>query len=115
MVVFGITTKSAEMGKYQSQEKHTGNLNSWEMWSGIRKTLKNSPGVSVVDYRKDGGYVTPEECVGEDKVFVSRIRKDNTLKNGISLWIAADNLRKGAALNAIQIGEELIKKKILKK
>ena len=81
----------------------------------VRETLKNSSGISVVDYRKDEGYVTPEESAGEDEVFVSRIRKDNTLKNGISLWIAADNLRKGAALNAIQIGEELIKKKILKK
>ena len=81
----------------------------------LRETLKKSPGVSVIDYRQDEGYVTPEECAGEDKVFVSRIRKDNTLKNGISLWIAADNLRKGAALNAIQIGEELIKKKVLKK
>ena len=81
----------------------------------VRKTLKKSSGISVVDYRQDEGYVTPEECTGEDKVFVSRIRKDNTLKNGISLWIVADNLRKGAALNAIQIGEELIKKKILKK
>ena len=80
----------------------------------VRETLKKSPGVSVVDYRKDEGYVTPEECAGEDKVFVSRIRKDNTLKNAISLWIVADNLRKGAALNAIQIGEELIKKKIIK-
>ena len=77
----------------------------------VRETLKKSPGVSVVDYRKDEGYVTPEECAGEDKVFVSRIRKDNTLKNAISLWVVADNLRKGAALNAIQIGEELIKKK----
>ena len=55
--------------------------------------------------------MTPEECAGEDKVYVSRIRKDNTLKNAISLWVVADNLRKGAALNAIQIGEELIKKK----
>ena len=81
----------------------------------LRETLKKSPGVSVIDYRKDEGYVTPEESAGEDKVFVSRIRKDKTLKNGISLWIAADNLRKGAALNAIQIGEELIKKKVLKK
>ena len=81
----------------------------------LRETLKKSPGVSVIDYRQDEGYVTPEECAGEDKVFVSRIRKDNTLKNGISLWIVADNLRKGAALNAIQIGEELIKKKVLKK
>ena len=81
----------------------------------LRETLKKSPGVSVIDYRQDEGYVTPEECAGEDKVFVSRIRKDNTLKNGISLWIVAYNLRKGAALNAIQIGEELIKKKVLSK
>ena len=80
----------------------------------LRETLKKSPGVSVIDYRQDEGYVTPEECAGEDKVFVSRIRKDNTLKNGISLWIVADNLRKGAALNAIQIGEELINKGVLK-
>tara|TARA_B100000959_G_C14935025_1_gene605366 strand:+ start:314 stop:1330 length:1017 start_codon:yes stop_codon:yes gene_type:complete len=81
----------------------------------LREALKKSPGISVIDHRQDEGYVTPEECAGEDKVFVSRIRKDNTLKNGISLWIAADNLRKGAALNAIQIGEELIKKKVLGK
>ena len=77
----------------------------------LRDVLKKSPGISVVDFRKDEGYVTPEECAGEDKVYVSRIRKDNTLKNAISLWVVADNLRKGAALNAIQIGEELIKKK----
>ena len=81
----------------------------------LREVLKKSPGVSLIDYRQDEGYVTPEECAGEDKVFVSRIRKDNTLKNAISLWIVADNLRKGAALNAIQIGEELIKKKVLSK
>ena len=80
----------------------------------LKETLKKSPGVSVIDYRKDEGYVTPEECAGEDNVFVSRIRKDNTVKNGISLWIVADNLRKGAALNAVQIGEELIKKKFFK-
>ena len=80
----------------------------------LRDVLKKAPGISVVDYRKDEGYVTPEECAGNDKVFVSRIRKDNSLKNGISLWIVADNLRKGAALNAIQIGEELINKGVLK-
>jgi len=80
----------------------------------VREILKKFEGVSVVDYRQDEGYVTPEECSGEDNVFVSRIRKDNTVKNGISLWVVADNLRKGAALNAIQIGEELIKRKIVK-
>ena len=81
----------------------------------LKEVLKKSPGISIVDYRKDEGYVTPEECAGEDKVFVSRIRKDNTSKNCISLWIVADNLRKGAALNAIQIGEELINKKVFNK
>ena len=80
----------------------------------LRETLKKTPGVSVIDFRQDEGYVTPEECAGEDKVYVSRIRKDKTIKNGISLWIVADNLRKGAALNAIQIGEELLKMKVLK-
>ncbi|MAH79056.1 MAG: aspartate-semialdehyde dehydrogenase [Rickettsiales bacterium] len=71
--------------------------------------LKKFPGVSVVDHRKDGGYVTPEETSGEDYVYVSRIRKDSSVKNGLGLWIAADNLRKGAALNSVQIAEELIK------
>lgn len=80
-----------------------------------REILKKCPGISVVDFRKDGGYVTPEEAAGEDDVFVSRIRKDNTIKNGLSLWIVSDNLRKGAALNTVQIAEELIKMKLLNK
>jgi len=73
-----------------------------------RKVLRNAPGVTVVDHRQDEGYVTPAECAGEDPVFVSRIRTDPTVENGLSLWIVADNLRKGAALNTIQIAEELI-------
>jgi len=73
-----------------------------------REALRNAPGVAVVDLRADEGYVTPVECAGDDPVFVSRIRKDPTVENGLGLWIAADNLRKGAALNAVQIAETLI-------
>jgi aspartate-semialdehyde dehydrogenase len=62
----------------------------------------------VVDVREDGGYVTPLECQGEDAVFVSRIRKDPTVPHGLAFWCVSDNLRKGAALNAVQIAETLI-------
>jgi aspartate-semialdehyde dehydrogenase len=72
-----------------------------------RKVLRDAPGVSVVDHRADEGFVTPAECVGEDAVFVSRIREDQTVENGLNLWVVADNLRKGAALNAVQIAELL--------
>ncbi|HYB11360.1 MAG TPA: aspartate-semialdehyde dehydrogenase [Alphaproteobacteria bacterium] len=74
-----------------------------------REALRAAPGVSVVDYRVDEGYVTPVESAGEDAVYVSRIRQDPTVKNGLSLWVVSDNLRKGAALNAVQIAEALIK------
>ncbi|MGZ5922952.1 MAG: aspartate-semialdehyde dehydrogenase [Rhizomicrobium sp.] len=80
-----------------------------------RALLRAAPGVLVVDKREDGGYVTPVECAGEDATFVSRIRKDPTVEYGLSLWIVADNLRKGAALNAVQIAECLINRKLLKK
>ena len=80
-----------------------------------RAILRAAPGVLVVDKREDGGYVTPVECAGEDATFVSRIRKDPTVEHGLSLWIVADNLRKGAALNAVQIAECLINRKLLKK
>ncbi len=73
-----------------------------------RSILKNAPGVGVVDHRVDEGYVTPVECAGEDKVNVSRIREDATIENGLSMWVVADNLRKGAALNAVQIAEKLV-------
>ena len=73
-----------------------------------RELLKDAPGVTVVDHRKDGGYVTPQECAGEDAVFISRIRKDYSIENGINLWVVSDNLRKGAALNTVQIAEHLI-------
>jgi aspartate-semialdehyde dehydrogenase len=74
-----------------------------------RAALKKAPGVSVVDHRVDEGYVTPHESVGEDPVFVSRIRKDPTVPHGLNLWVVADNLRKGAALNAVQIAEILVR------
>ena len=70
--------------------------------------------MQVVDKREDGGYVTPIECAGEDATFVSRIRKDPTIENGLNMWIVADNLRKGAALNAVQIAETLIKRNLLR-
>ncbi len=72
--------------------------------------LKNFDGVSVIDYRKDEGYVTPVEIAGEDKVYVSRIRNDYSVENGLNIWVVADNLRKGAALNAVQIAEILVQK-----
>ena len=72
-----------------------------------RAALRRAPGVSVVDHRADEGYVTPAEAAGEDSVFVSRIRRDPTVAHGLSLWVVADNLRKGAALNAVQIAEIL--------
>ena len=75
-----------------------------------RKILEESEGVSVIDHRKDEGYVSPVEVVGEDKVFVSRIRKDETVDSGLNIWVVSDNLRKGAALNAVQIAELVISK-----
>ena len=77
--------------------------------SQAREALKRAPGISVIDHRVDEGYVTPQEVAGEDNVFVSRIRKDPTVKHGLNIWVVGDNLRKGAALNAVQIAELLIK------
>jgi aspartate-semialdehyde dehydrogenase len=79
-----------------------------------RTILRSAPGVLVVDKREDEGYVTPIEAAGEDATYVSRIRKDPTVEYGLSLWVVADNLRKGAALNAVQIAETLINRKLLK-
>lgn len=72
-----------------------------------RGLLRATPGVTVIDHRANEGYVTPVECVGDDMVYVSRIRKDPTVKNGLAFWVVSDNLRKGAALNAVQIAEHL--------
>ena len=80
-----------------------------------REILREAPGCLVVDKREDGGYVTPVECVGDFATFISRIREDATVENGLSLWIVSDNLRKGAALNTVQIAESLINRGLLKK
>jgi aspartate-semialdehyde dehydrogenase len=80
-----------------------------------RKALKKAPGITVIDHRQDEGYVTPEESAGEDPVFISRIREDPTVENGLNIWIVADNLRKGAALNTVQIAEVLVKRFMPKK
>jgi len=79
-----------------------------------RDILREAPGVMVFDKREDAGYITPVECVGEFATYVSRIRDDSTIDNGINLWCVSDNLRKGAALNAVQIAE-LLGRRVLKK
>ena len=76
--------------------------------SEARAILRDAPGVQVLDTRDDGGYVTQLDCVGEDAVYVSRLRRDPTVANGLSFWCVSDNLRKGAALNAVQIAEALV-------
>ncbi|WP_375202145.1 aspartate-semialdehyde dehydrogenase [Hyphococcus sp.] len=78
-----------------------------------REILRESPGLLVVDKREDGGYVTPVECVGDFATFVSRIRVDPTVENGLVFWCVSDNLRKGAALNAVQIAELLLNRGML--
>ena len=79
-----------------------------------REILRTAPGIMVIDKREDGGYVTPIECVGDFATFISRIRQDSTIDNGLNLWCVSDNLRKGAALNAVQIAE-LLGREVLKK
>jgi aspartate-semialdehyde dehydrogenase len=78
-----------------------------------RNILRSAPGCLVIDKRENGGYVTPYECAGEDATYISRIREDSTVDNGLVLWVVSDNLRKGAALNAIQIAECLINRKLI--
>ena len=80
-----------------------------------REILRAAPGISVVDKREPGGYITPVEAAGEFDTFVSRIREDATVENGLQMWIVSDNLLKGAALNAVQIAEALISRKMLPK
>jgi aspartate-semialdehyde dehydrogenase len=76
-------------------------------WEEATDILREAPGIMVVDKREAGGYVTPIECVGDYATFISRIRQDVTVENGINFWCVSDNLRKGAALNAVQIAEVL--------
>jgi len=78
-----------------------------------REILREAPGCLVVDKRENGGYVTPVEAVGEYATYISRIREDSTIDNGLNLWIVSDNLRKGAALNTVQIAEALINRGLL--
>jgi len=78
-----------------------------------RDILREAPGVLVIDKHEAGGYITPHEAAGEDATYVSRIREDPTIDNGLSLWCVSDNLRKGAALNAIQIAEVLVNRKLI--
>lgn len=79
-----------------------------------REALRAAPGIILRDEQEDGGYVTPIECVGEDATYISRLRIDQTVENGLALWCVSDNLRKGAALNAVQIAETLVKMKLLR-
>ena len=81
--------------------------------SDARTLLRDAPGVVVMDTRDDGGYITPQDCAGEDAVFVSRIRKDPTVEHGLAFWCVSDNLRKGAALNAVQIAETMVAQGLL--
>ena len=79
-----------------------------------REILREAPGCLVVDKHEDGGYITPYECAGEDATYISRIREDQTLENGLNIWVVSDNLRKGAALNTVQIAELLVNRRLLK-
>jgi len=80
-----------------------------------REILREAPGLMVIDKHEDGGYATPLDCVGEFATFVSRIREDHTVEHGLSLWVVSDNLRKGAALNAVQIAELMLNKGLFKR
>jgi len=79
-----------------------------------REVLRTAPGVLVIDKREPGGYITPHEAAGEDATYISRIRAEETVENGLAFWCVSDNLRKGAALNAVQIAEVLVNRKLLK-
>ncbi len=78
-----------------------------------RAVFRDAPGIVVQDTREDGGYTTPIDCVGEDATYISRIRKDPTVEHGLQFWCVSDNLRKGAALNAVQIAEAVVAQKLL--
>lgn len=78
-----------------------------------QQILRSAPGVVVIDKREAGGYMTPHEAAGEDATYVSRIREDITVENGLSFWCVSDNLRKGAALNTVQIAECLINRDLI--
>ncbi|RZM34479.1 MAG: aspartate-semialdehyde dehydrogenase, partial [Sphingomonas sp.] len=79
-----------------------------------KRILREAPGIMLIDKHEDGGYITPIEAAGDDATYVSRVREDPTIENGLNLWCVSDNLRKGAALNAVQIAE-LLGRRHLKK
>ncbi len=79
-----------------------------------RSLLRDAPGCMVIDKHEPGGYITPKEAAGDDATFISRIREDATVENGLAMWVVSDNLRKGAALNTIQIAETLINRNLMK-
>ncbi len=81
--------------------------------SEARSILREAPGCLVIDKHEDGGYITPVECAGEDATYISRIREDITVENGLSMWVVSDNLRKGAALNTVQIAEVLVNRGLI--
>jgi aspartate-semialdehyde dehydrogenase len=78
-----------------------------------RDILREAPGCLVIDKQEDGGYITPYESAGEDATYISRIREDATVENGLNLWVVSDNLRKGAALNTVQIAEVLVNRGLI--
>ena len=98
---------------------HSESINiEFEEFLGVdeaRSILRESDGIMVIDKREDGGYITPVECVGDNATFISRIRQDNTVENGLNLWCVSDNLRKGAALNTVQIAETYVSKVLMSK
>ncbi|MCK5747614.1 MAG: aspartate-semialdehyde dehydrogenase, partial [Oricola sp.] len=78
-----------------------------------RDILREAPGCLVIDKHEDGGYATPYESAGEDATYISRIREDATVENGLNIWVVSDNLRKGAALNTVQIAELLVNRHLI--
>ena len=98
---------------------HSESINiEFEEFLGVdeaRSILRESDGIMVIDKREDGGYITPVECVGDNATFISRIRQDNTVENGLNLWCVSDNLRKGADLNAVQTAETYVSKVLTSK
>ena len=78
-----------------------------------KNILREAPGCLLIDKHEPGGYITPHEAAGEDATYISRVREDATVENGLSFWCVSDNLRKGAALNAVQIAEVLVNRKLI--
>ena len=110
-----VTTSTGHDSRANSQAETAINIEFEDFLDEdeARDILREAPGIMVVDKREPGGYTTPVECVGDFATFISRIRQDSTIENGLNLWCVSDNLRKGAALNAVQIAEEMMSKELL--